>query len=59
MKEPADIIFLTFGETNHFSEIDATWGCPDPLLKYITICYVPPKMIKLYQEDLKNVLFFH
>ena len=58
IKEPKDVIFLTFGESNHFSEIDAIWECPDPLLKYITICYVPPKIIKFYQENLKNVLFF-
>ncbi|MDA1800404.1 hypothetical protein [Bacillus cereus group sp. BY6-1LC] len=58
VKEPTNIIFLTFGETNHFSEIDAIWECPDPLLKYITICYVPPKMIKFYQEDLKKCVIF-
>ncbi|MCQ6274782.1 hypothetical protein JMM81_07335 [Bacillus sp. V3B] len=56
MKEPNDLVFLIYGEEEQRHENGFTWKRPDPLLHYLTICYIPQNMVRFYQDELDRFI---
>ena len=58
MKEPTDLIFLIYGEENQSHGNSFTRTRKDPMLHYLTICYIPQNMVKYYQAEIERFIIF-
>ncbi|WP_458413051.1 hypothetical protein ACNQFZ_19975 [Schinkia sp. CFF1] len=59
MQEPEDLIFMVYGEGDKsLGGHGSIMKCSSPLLRYVTICFVPFRVIKFYQSEIDRFVVF-